>query len=112
MKTSKSVTWWHRCLKSMIEPRASYLLLAIFMLGLASACKKGSVHNCDLSADLNELTTATQAFSNNPTAANCEALKKVNLKLLQKLDKCPNALGSDWKARIEEAKNMDCSDFE
>lgn len=113
MKTLNESKNFHTSFKSLRNPKALYVLMAVFMLSLASACKKGGgLHNCDVTADLNELTAATQAFSNDPTVANCEAVKKVNLKLLQKLDKCPSTLGSDWKTQIEDAKNMDCSDFE
>ena len=61
--------------------------------------------------DYEAVSTAAQAFSQNPTSENCEAMKTAWLNFFEAYHDCPYWEEGDYQSAIDGINDMDCSDF-
>ncbi|WP_410877841.1 hypothetical protein [Myroides sp. DW712] len=85
----------------------------IFFLGLIMTACSSSDNNtgdCITQDDINRFQSKTEAFSANPTKANCESVKAAVFDYLNKLKNCSEATEATitW---IEQWRDIDCSGF-
>lgn len=98
-------------------------LCLIFTLSCSSDDDNGTDQNpvnmCenDISAILDDLGNANTVFAQNPTEANCEAVRQVYLDYIEILQGCILiANNSQYQNQLDEAEQqintLDCSEFE
>ncbi|WP_192822242.1 hypothetical protein [Rufibacter sp. LB8] len=94
----------------------SFLLILFTVLGsfTFTACfdDEDEEEELDCSVELQEAADIMQrrstTFNQNPTAANCNALKQSALDVIEKARKCNDA---NWEQAAQAWRNVDCSAF-
>lgn len=87
--------------------------LILFLVLTITACSSsddGKGGDCITQEDVNRFQSKTEAFSANPTKANCDVVKEAAFDYLNKLKNCSGATEAT-KTLIEQWRDMDCEVF-
>ena len=86
-------------------------LLIVFIFLLSGSCsEKENPMSCDYENEYKAYSRDLERWSNNPTSATCETLRKSAIDALNKLRGCPGV--SDMEAGLEGWRDLDCSPFD
>ncbi|TCC98392.1 hypothetical protein [Pedobacter hiemivivus] len=94
--------------------RKSTTILFMLLLGIMTfvSCKKDEKSNeCDLTAETEMYQKKLNAFIENSTVANCNALRQYGLEVTKKAEKCTGHSKDAFLKVYEIYEEMDCSPF-
>lgn len=94
------------------------LLFAICLFGTFSCSEDdaadllGDAVPCgDYLDEFDNISAASQAFSNNPSPETCEAYKNAMLDFYNEFKDCPFYEGSSYQETVNDIQSMDCSEY-